>query len=518
MPPAIEVNRHRGLGLDELTRKYRDARDAEHEDEGIDPDDYCDDYDDCWDPQRGRTADDYLVLGSLEESIGFAIKRPKLGELLPGAVARPASDEAAPVVHGDARPRHAPAELAEALAAHVERILSRARHHEFAYGDELEGALVRINGGTRGVEEALRRFEDRPGPIVMALLFTPFWVRPLASWSPPEGDDAAVIRSLIAHLFQIYPVPRALLEPWLANGLPSLKWVSWFLLLGQGGTLHRAARRFGWSIGKRFTHHLATAPDDLTALEACMWAEIARLGGDRVEFDRIRRDPAFAIDPTEGLPDEPEDDDERAPASEWERERIEASEAARVFWRQTVAWLIRWRAELTDDTCGPILEWAMHEHTEALRGWPTPRPPFTWRGREPAATLTAALEYRRRLALPYGDMTWNARGMDWDLREGEEIVWTVRELTSSRALFDESHAMHHCVASYAHRCARGQSAIFSLCIGAVRRITVELDPFGHRIVQARGACNRAATAEEQAVLARWLVATSPGRQAAARAP
>ena len=55
--------------------------------------------------------------------------------------------------------------------------------------------------------------------------------------------------------------------------------------------------------------------------------------------------------------------------------------------------------------------------------------------------------------MPYGDLTWTAHGLDWERREGEAITWTVRELTSSKALGEESRTMHHCVASYAHRCA-----------------------------------------------------------------
>lgn len=505
----IQINRHRRLAPDELTRKYHRLRHADCRDDLLD---YHDDWDDYWDPESCRTADDYLVLEALEESIGFLLRKPRFGDLLPGAAVTDASGlsarpgEPLPTSPVEARPSHAPEELTEALAAHVDRLLERARSHAFfTSAGELVVTLERVNGGLGGVEAALQRFEDRPGPIIMALLFAPFWVRPLASWTPPSGGDDAAIRSLIAHLFQIYPVPPALERPWLDGGLPSLKWVLWLLLLGQGGTLHRAARRFGWSIGKRFAHHLATAPGDLTPMEATMWAEIGRLGGDRVDFERVRRMPAFAIDPTDGPMEELEDTDDHPAATAWNRDRRLAADATRAFWRETAEWLIRCRDRLDEDACEPILEWAMHQHTESLRYGPAERPRFTWRGREPANTLAAALEYRRQRELPHGDLTWRAHGLDWEHREGEE-VWSVRELLSSRALLEETRAMHHCVATYAHRCAQGWSAIFSLSVGAIRRITVELDPVTGRIVQARGACNRAATPEEQTMLARWLAA------------
>src|SRR5262249_13159800 len=109
---------------------------------------------------------------------------------------------------------------------------------------------------------------------------------------------------------------------------------------------------------------------------------------------------------------------------------------------------------------------------------------------------------------PYGDLTWKARGLDWESGEDEATAWTIRELTSAKALAEESRAMHHCVVSYAHRCAHGHAAIFSLCADGLRRVTVELDLLRHRIVQVRGACNRSATSEEQVVLERWLADTS----------
>ncbi|APR78908.1 Hypothetical protein A7982_04255 [Minicystis rosea] len=282
-------------------------------------------------------------------------------------------------------------------------------------------------------------------------------------------------------------------------------------LLGQGGNLHRAARRFGWSIAKRFTHCFSTAPDDLTALEACMWSEIVRAGGHRVDLDRLRRKPAYVLDPTAAPVSVTEPGPEGEPSWSAERWREQAACVTRThaFWHETVAWLVRWREQLSDQTSADILEWAMHQHTEGLRRWDVPSAQFSWRGREPASAHAAALEYQRLRDTRYGDFVWRARDLDWESSEDEATVWTVRELTSSRALAEESRAMHHCVASYAYRCARGETAIFSLCAGGVRKVTIELDPVSRHMVQVRGACNRPATAEEQAVLARWQKAISP---------
>jgi hypothetical protein len=528
MRASFNLNRHRPLAPDALTSKYRSARDAVHEDElhddGPEYDDWWYEYDhgedDYWSPARGWTADDYLLFSAFEEAIGLACKQPKIGHFLPPALARRASPDvraSAGAGPGEARPSHSPDVLGEALFAHVDRLVARARTRTLIVDGDLAETLDRRNGGMRGVREALACFPSRPGPVAMALLFVPFWVRPIASWrgpSSPEADAATLTRSLVEHLFQVYPVPRALHQPWLGAGLPGLKWVVWLVLLGQGGNLHHAARRFGWSIAKRFTHHFAAAPDDLTPLEACMWAEVARAGGDRRDFERVLRRPGYVLDPTaeaEGVPPFAVRGEDEEP---WEAERRRDEAAAlvqtRAFWQEAVSWLVRFCDRLTDEASVAILEWALHLHTESVRPGGAPGPRFRWSGREPAAAHAAAEEYLLQRAMPYGDFAWKPRGLDWETGEGEAIAWTVRELTTSRALAEESRAMHHCVGSYAYRCAQGQSAIFSFRADGVRRVTVEVDPLG-RIVQARGACNRAATTEEQAVLARWLAVVSSRR-------
>lgn len=112
-----------------------------------------------------------------------------------------------------------------------------------------------------------------------------------------------------------------------------------------------------------------------------------------------------------------------------------------------------------------------------------------------------AVESRRARETPHGDLSWTKHGLDRDFRENDVLLWTIRELTSSRALGEESRAMHHCVASDAHRCAHGKTAIFSICADAIRKGTVELEPFSRRVVQVRGLCNRAATPHEHGRLA-----------------
>jgi hypothetical protein len=80
----------------------------------------------------------------------------------------------------------------------------------------------------------------------------------------------------------------------------------------------------------------------------------------------------------------------------------------------------------------------------------------------------------------------------------------VVELLDTDQLVREGHAMHHCVATYAYRCVKGTSAIWSLrrrglgddeLAGAGKDrsvLTIEVDPRTATIVQLRGPANQRA--------------------------
>ena len=107
------------------------------------------------------------------------------------------------------------------------------------------------------------------------------------------------------------------------------------------------------------------------------------------------------------------------------------------------------------------LEALQHRLVEGAGEGIAPRARFSWSERTVAATRERAVEYRDTVSGGWSQrlVTWRPRGWDWEIRLRAGL-WTVRELTSSTELAEESRAMHHCVASYAYRCAQGSSAIF----------------------------------------------------------
>ena len=89
------------------------------------------------------------------------------------------------------------------------------------------------------------------------------------------------------------------------------------------------------------------------------------------------------------------------------------------------------------------------------------------------------------------------------------IVWQLIELTNGAQLRTEGTALHHCVASYADRCWRGASRIWSLRVHRGEKVrhvlTVEVDMKRRAVVQARGRGNRVPSGKPLRLLQDWAV-------------
>lgn len=497
-------SRHREFRDGDLPRRWLRRQDrAELPDAEDDPGDevdawwcpYCE-----WDPldfELWRVWQDVLSVG-FGSSLG--IPGAQVGAPEPGS-----PPPATRVVFGD--------DVAVALHEHLQRIASPEGRAAYTASASFVAALGQLRAVLRRSPALLAWFNERRSwQGVLVFLLAPFWIRSLESWVGFDRcDPGAVIRSLIDHLLVRYPVPEALYEPWVGhdalyppwNGeaAPSLKWVSWLVLIGRGASVPRAGSRFGWTVSSKRLAQLHAAPSGLTPVEALIWAEVLHAGGSQLEFERLSRHLGYLCDPT-------------AIGAEIEvrfeiNRDVDAGHAVRNrrFLHATVDWLVRHRADLPDaHLVERILDWALHRHTEDLAHDVPDHARFSWRGRTPDRARDAALEYDRRLDESNRhrrSFRWRPRGWDRELPD-EGGAWTVRELTSSMELADESHAMSHCVASYDYRCAHGASAIFSLSFAGDRQVTVELEPTSRRIVQARGKNNRGCLPRELQVLRRWL--------------
>ena len=342
------------------------------------------------------------------------------------------------------------------------------------------------------------------------MFFSPFWIRSPKTW---EGGDEF---SFIKHIFAEYDVPQFLYREWFRGKYDDIydrqsgninylrfEWLSWLIILGQGSSLKKAASFFYWRIPSGFQHFLQDLPDDLSPVEACIFSEVKRLGGNNIDATRLLRHGFFVIDPKE-----------------------ESDENYFKFWQDTVRWLVTHHNDISDDESEIILSWAVHQYTEMKRANYNreierqnnaelsvdnnhqndllPQQSFTLKGRSVQRVLGLSNEYLRQKSLPWIEYSWKNHGWDFILDDPLYSGWEIVELTNGKELHREGSCLGHCVSSYAGRCVANISAIFSMRFKGESIITIEVNPYWRQIIQARGKGNREATSREKQVIDKWV--------------
>jgi hypothetical protein len=294
------------------------------------------------------------------------------------------------------------------------------------------------------------------------------------AWSGAQGHPLAVVHSLADHLLGFYPTPRFLGSVWFgSNTIGERDRRNWFVQHARG----RAFRTLSLPLAmtRRMEHVFLRSPDHIDIDRAMRRAEVIGLGGDPELAD------AFVAT------------------------RFGASYDDGEARRRTIAWLVRWRDAIDLTTIASIVEYlfavrqdvplatctpeAMARRVDAWRR-PPPivRPPHS----APVPVVVAAWPRSR-----WSDRTFEAFG----------ALWRIVELVEHDQVVREGKVMRHCVASYAPRCGRGETTIWSLrCFGDVgcrSVLTIEVCPRTETIVQLRGPANRAASGEPLAIVRAW---------------
>ena len=127
---------------------------------------------------------------------------------------------------------------------------------------------------------------DDPHFAKQVCFFAPFWV------SSPRTWDQHGEKNLFEHLFVLYEVPEFLFSEWFRESeVTRLKWLCWFIILGQGGSLKRASEFFDWSVPAKFSHYLYDAPSaasPTTSMSGCDSSSI-RTPALRMAWSSARR-------------------------------------------------------------------------------------------------------------------------------------------------------------------------------------------------------------------------------------
>ncbi len=484
------IHRHRPLGPDDLSQRYLRLVDAPlPEDLEVYPRNQT-----VLDLEREHLYADYgsYAYSDFDDAVEFAKQAIRqhlyiptlftLGDMLPTSLIVGDLEPEATIVQEEIEllaDRIPAAELAEALVEY-RMVLGERRNGTYWLPEVIEDYLSDEGNVdlVRGLVEAEPRAQR--DKLLELLLLQPFWVRDLHDWHNIATDDAGRLRSLIDHLLVIYPVPECLYRMWeQETAAPHETWLQWFILTAQGASITKSASVLGWNVPAKFPHFLSLAPSHFSFEQACLFAEMKRLGIHRLDFETIA-----AVNWLRFVPSQ---DDE--------------GQRDHQFTVTTLQWLDKHWGQRTARELNMVLNWAYHLQLEAIR-WE--RPVFSWKGRSVAKVLEAAWEYHHLQYGGFGSFKWEHKGWDWSTMDAAGRSWTITELCSGKALQAEGAALQHCVAGYAWHCVYRRSAIFSLQCDKHRMVTIELQLPSKKIAQAKGLCNRASLPHEAKLIDQWL--------------
>jgi hypothetical protein len=317
------------------------------------------------------------------------------------------------------------------------------------------------------------------------------WLRPVAAWKPHTHNARRQFASLARHLLAHWPVPPFMDSAWFkGDSAEAVRQQKWFRHIGDGQNIRTADLPLPYT--KKMAHYFMQAPPELTVEAALRWGQIHALGGDA----RLVR----AIIGT----------------------RLGTHFEQDAFWTTVLLFLIA-NPMLAPAQVGPMIDYIHHQKfvpQEVLvapgvvqrRG--PPQPHFTVKGRTPASLL-------RQVASWHGDLAhtrqpqaeWPPSGIEgFEFRErmgkeGTLKLWTIKELTSTKALVAEGREMKHCVATYAHPCLEGVCSIWTLEVetahGRSKVLTIEVQSASGLIWQVRGKCNARPGIKHLGILRRW---------------
>ena len=318
------------------------------------------------------------------------------------------------------------------------------------------------------------------------------WLRPPEDWHPGAGSEARQFAALAGHLLARYPVPPCLANAWF--DLPQhevLPQHGWYKHVGRGGSLRTAGLPL--RVTRATNHWLAEAPHHYAPTAGVRWAQVRGLGGD---------EPLA-----------------RAVAATRLGRALENED----FWETVLRFLVRHRT-LPVEQVGPVVDFLQQQKFEWRDGvspdgvfgpQPPPRPDYSVKGRTVASVLRQMEEWHRQLGRDDGrpGRVWRRsavrgyRRVDGTEAAADMRVWTINELLTTRELRLEGQALRHCVASYVNQCAWGVTSVWSLQVetsrGRRRVLTIEVDPDGRAVRQARGVANRRPRPAELELIEAW---------------
>ena len=317
-------------------------------------------------------------------------------------------------------------------------------------------------------------------------------IRSAIDWGGTSSSWRPAISALARHLVCDYEVPLFLASSWYASDPAGDKKRSWFVAHSRGSSFRSLDLPIAMT--RKMEHIFLASQDHLPIEHAIRKAELLALGTP-VAFVNAILSTHLAAD-------------------------LRDSE----FWRTVWMFLIANVRDVEPAQIGPMIDYIQAVRREQMPvetqhemiGFNRPQPAFSMKGRTVQSLLRLMRDWHRSLGIGNASFSWTRSPFQpWLFEEvnREEVEmprrWQMIELTNSAQLRSEGAALHHCVASYADRCYRGNSSIWSLRFWKAEKVhhvlTVEVDPKKRAVIQARGRANRAASGKSLRLLQDWAV-------------
>lgn len=308
--------------------------------------------------------------------------------------------------------------------------------------------------------------------LIRVAMFEDRWVRPPDEWEPKSFDPKMQVAELMAHLFERYRAPRFFEHTWWPKRRRERDWLAfgWYVHVGAGGSI-RSAPHLPTKLTKAAGRHMMVAPKKYLPLQALRWGQVRAAGAEPHLADAVLSTRA---------------------ATDFANDRM---------------WLLFFSKlaeapELPSYQVGPLVDFIAHGDNQ---------PAFTIRGRTVASLLRAmdrwhaelrANQYRSNLGIRFTG--WKPLvGVEPMTLERDDGVWTIRELTSADALFEEGRKMRHCVATYAHACYASTQSIWVVDGPNRTHATIRIEVARKTVVEARGFANHPIDKATARFVKRW---------------
>jgi hypothetical protein len=386
------------------------------------------------------------------------------------------------------------------------------RHHKRQTDRAVSQAYARLATNARAaaafhellqcVRTRARRILDAPvvdghhlgvEALVNLSRFASAHIRKIRDWPGTSASWRAAVAVLAEHLVCKHAPPRFLAAAWYAtdDSLSERK-RHWFVAHAQGACFRSLDLPIAMT--RRMEHIFLMSPDHFGIEMAMRRAELLGLGAGDEVVRAVLATPV-ATDLRNGE-----------------------------FWRTVWMFLIANAGTIDTAQVAPMIDFIQavrHERVtletaDGLVVRDPPQPSFSMKGRTASSMMRLMEAWHRGLGRAHGGLRWESSPLRPMLIEepGEDpsappIVWQLIELTNGEQLRSEGAALHHCVGSYADRCWRGLSRIWSLRAqrgDKVRHIlTIEVDPRRRVVVQARGWKNRWPSGKALRLLQDWSI-------------